>query len=153
MPSKEASESQKYVRTADTRKLRDNATVRRLACSVAWELSFSVFCRLRCSCIAVSSIRTAPFSSTCSTQSDNNSRKWRLHFGCQFPWCALALGQHSSSLPTGFRTKNHYTLLRSHSFLYACLYECVCLRFLPSWLSREMLFHNVLLTYSGFILN
>jgi hypothetical protein len=34
--------------TADTMKLRGNATVRRLACSVAWHLSFLVFCKLRC---------------------------------------------------------------------------------------------------------
>jgi hypothetical protein len=43
VPSKEANESQKHVRTADTRKLCDNATVRKLACLVAWELSFLVF--------------------------------------------------------------------------------------------------------------
>jgi hypothetical protein len=69
--SKEATEPQKYVRTADTRKLRGNATVRRLACSVAWDL--------RCNCVGtVSSICAAPLSSTCSTQADNNSRKLRL---------------------------------------------------------------------------
>jgi hypothetical protein len=48
VPSEETNESQKHFRTADTRKLRGNATVRRLACSVAWELSFSVFLELRC---------------------------------------------------------------------------------------------------------
>jgi hypothetical protein len=49
---KETNESQKHVRTAETRKLRGKATVRRLACSVAWELSFSVFRELRCNCVA-----------------------------------------------------------------------------------------------------
>jgi hypothetical protein len=34
---------------------------------------------------------TLPFSNTCSTQADNNSRKLQLRYGCQFPWCALAL--------------------------------------------------------------
>jgi hypothetical protein len=27
----------------------------------------------------------------CSTRADNNSRKWRLRCGCQFPWWAFAL--------------------------------------------------------------
>jgi hypothetical protein len=90
VPSKEATESQKCVKTAATKKLRGNATVRRLACSVACELSFSVFRELRCSCVAVSSVCAPPFSSTSSTQSDNNSRKLRLRCGCQFPWCVLA---------------------------------------------------------------
>jgi hypothetical protein len=40
VPSKEASESQKYFKTTDTRKLHGNTTVRRMACPVAWELSF-----------------------------------------------------------------------------------------------------------------
>jgi hypothetical protein len=30
-------------------------------------------------------------SMTCSTQADNNAWKLRLHYSCQFPWCALAL--------------------------------------------------------------
>jgi hypothetical protein len=64
--------------TLEQLKLRGNATVRRLTCSVAWELSFSVFRELRCNCITVSLICAAPFSSTCSTQSDNNCRKLRL---------------------------------------------------------------------------
>jgi hypothetical protein len=40
-----------------------------------------------------------PFSNMCSTQADNNSRKFRLRFGCQFPWCALALSILSQSIP------------------------------------------------------
>jgi hypothetical protein len=52
VPSKETNESQKHVRRTDTRKLRGNETVRRLACSVVWELSFSnlprVALQLRC---------------------------------------------------------------------------------------------------------
>jgi hypothetical protein len=39
----------------------------------------------------IASVCAAPFSSTCSTQSNNNSQKLRLCCGCQFPWCALAL--------------------------------------------------------------
>jgi hypothetical protein len=27
----------------------------------------------------------------CSTQADNNSQKFQLGCGCQFPWCALPL--------------------------------------------------------------
>jgi hypothetical protein len=46
MPSKETNESQKQV---ETRKLSCNATVRRLACSVAWELIFLV----STSCVAI----------------------------------------------------------------------------------------------------
>jgi hypothetical protein len=42
------------------------------------------------SCVAVSSIGAAPFSSTSPTESDNSSRKLRLRCGCQFRWCALA---------------------------------------------------------------
>jgi hypothetical protein len=64
--------------------------VRRLACSVAWQFSFSVCRDLCCNCVAVSSIYPAPFSSTCSTQSDQNSLKLRLRCGCQFPWCTPA---------------------------------------------------------------
>jgi hypothetical protein len=78
MPFKEANESQKHVRTADIRKLRVNATVRRLTCSVAWGLSFLVFHELRCNRVAVSSVCAAQFNSTCLTQSDNISRKLRL---------------------------------------------------------------------------
>jgi hypothetical protein len=89
--SKEANESQKHVRTADTRKLRGNATVRRLACSVAWQLSVLVLQELRCNRVAISSICAAQFSSTCSTQSDNSSRRLWLRCSCQFPWSALAL--------------------------------------------------------------
>jgi hypothetical protein len=29
------------------------------------------------------------FSDMCSTQADNSSGKFRLHCGCQFPWCVL----------------------------------------------------------------
>jgi hypothetical protein len=88
VPWKETNESQKHVRTADTRKLRGNATVRRLAYTVAWELSFSVFRELRCNCVAVSSISASPFSSTGSTQSNNNSRKLRLSVSmvCPLPY-------------------------------------------------------------------
>jgi hypothetical protein len=31
----------------------------------------------------------------CSSQTDNNSRKLRLHCACQFPWCALGLNEAS----------------------------------------------------------
>jgi hypothetical protein len=53
MLSKETNELQKHVITADNKKLRGNATVRKLACSIAWELSFSVFCQLRCNCVSI----------------------------------------------------------------------------------------------------
>jgi hypothetical protein len=89
--SKEENESQKHGSTADTRKLRGNATVRRLASSVARELSFLVFRAFHCSRVAVSSVCAAHFSSTRSNHSDNNSRKSRLRCRCQFPWCSLAL--------------------------------------------------------------
>jgi hypothetical protein len=78
-------------RTADTRKPRGNAIMRRLAYLVAWELSFSVFPGLRCNCVTLSWICAAPICSTFSTQSDNNSRELWLRCGCQFPWCALTL--------------------------------------------------------------
>jgi hypothetical protein len=88
MPSQETNEPLMRVnRTAYTRKPWGNAIVRRLACSVAWKLSFSVFLRV-----------VLPFpqfvllhSVTCSTQADNNSWKLLLHCGCQFHWCALTL--------------------------------------------------------------
>jgi hypothetical protein len=57
--SKETEESQKHIRTADTRKLLGNTTVRRLACSVEFlslpwvALLFPQY--------------SVPFSSTCST--------------------------------------------------------------------------------------
>jgi hypothetical protein len=65
--------------------------VRRLACLVAYKLSFSAFRELHCNCFAVSSICAAPFNYICWTQYHNNSRKLRLHCRHQFPWCALAL--------------------------------------------------------------
>jgi hypothetical protein len=71
-------------RTADTRKPRGNAIVRRLACLEVEFLGLSA------SCVAVSSICAAPFSNMCSTQADN-SQKMRLCCGCRSPWCALAL--------------------------------------------------------------
>jgi hypothetical protein len=40
------------------------------------------FLSLSVSCVAISSICVAPFSSTSSTQADNNSRKLRFRFGC-----------------------------------------------------------------------
>jgi hypothetical protein len=52
--------------------------------------------------VAVSSICAAPFSSTCSTQSDNNSRKSRLRCSWQFPWCALARTVQLQSLSQYF---------------------------------------------------
>jgi hypothetical protein len=65
--------------------------LRGLVCSVACNLTFSVFCDLRCSCVAVSAICAAPISCTCSSQSYNNSLKLRLRWDCQLPWCVLAL--------------------------------------------------------------
>jgi hypothetical protein len=88
VPSEEASESQKYVRTSDTRNQRGNATCEKtglLSCLGVEFLSLSA------SCISISSVCAAPVSSMCSTQSDNNSRKLRLRCGCRFPWCDLAL--------------------------------------------------------------
>jgi hypothetical protein len=49
------------------------------------------FFSLSASCVAISLLCAAPFSSMCSTQSNTNSRKLRLRYGCQFLWCALAL--------------------------------------------------------------
>jgi hypothetical protein len=80
-----------------TWKLRGVITVRRLICSFAWELSFSSFRELRWNCVAVCSICATPFSSTYSTQCDNNSRKLRLRCGCQFFWCAPALNVSENS--------------------------------------------------------
>jgi hypothetical protein len=44
---KGANESQKDIRKVETRQLLCNATVRRLACPLSWELSFLVFHKLR----------------------------------------------------------------------------------------------------------
>jgi hypothetical protein len=98
VPSKETNESQKHVGTVDTRKLRGNATVRRLAYSVAWEFSFTVLRELRCNCVVVSSICAASFRSTCSTQSANNSRKLRLPVSlvCPRPYCTAFLYANKS---------------------------------------------------------
>jgi hypothetical protein len=63
MPFKEANESQKDVRTTETRKLRGKATVRKLIYSFAWELSFLAFRELRCNRIAVSSVCAAQINS------------------------------------------------------------------------------------------
>jgi hypothetical protein len=87
MPSQEASYSQKYVI--------EQLTVGNHAATQLWEdwlaqLPGSSISQSSASCVAVSSICAAPFSSTCSTQSDNNSRKLRLRCSCQFPCCALA---------------------------------------------------------------
>jgi hypothetical protein len=49
------------------------------------------FLGLFASCVTVSSISAASFTSMCSTQADNNSRKSWLRCRCQFPWCALGL--------------------------------------------------------------
>jgi hypothetical protein len=49
------------------------------------------FLSLSESYVAVSSICTAPFSNTCSSQTDNNSRKLLLRCGCQFARCAPTL--------------------------------------------------------------
>jgi hypothetical protein len=54
------------------------------------------FLSLSMSCVAVSSICAAPFSNMCSTQADNNSRKFWLRCSCKFLWCALPLGSCSS---------------------------------------------------------
>jgi hypothetical protein len=70
-------------RIADTRKPRGNGSVRRMACSIAWKLSFC----LSASFLAVSSICAAPCSNMCSTQAGNNSRKLQLPVSS----CALAL--------------------------------------------------------------
>jgi hypothetical protein len=80
--------SQKHVRTAQTSKLGSNETEKTglLSCLGVVSQSYA-------SCVAVPSICAAPFSSTCSTQSDN-SRKLRL--SCQFPWCTLTLTACSS---------------------------------------------------------
>jgi hypothetical protein len=91
IPSKEANESQKHDRTADTRTLRGNATVRRLDCSVAWELFLSlprVALRLRCRFLNLCClIQFHVFN----LQSDNDSRNSRLRCGCQVSWCDLFL--------------------------------------------------------------
>jgi hypothetical protein len=62
-------------------------------------LPVSLVCPSSASRVAVSSVRAAPFSSTCSTQSRNKSRKLRLRCGCQFPWCSLALRLPRVALP------------------------------------------------------
>jgi hypothetical protein len=87
MSPKEANELQKQVRTAETRKLRFNGTVRRLAYSVAWDLSFLVFLELRFSRVAVSSISTAQLFPRIQLSLITILGSCR----CQFPWCALAL--------------------------------------------------------------
>jgi hypothetical protein len=87
MPSKEANESQKHVRRADTRNLRCNATVRKLVCSVAWELSFSVFCELRCRFLSLRYSLSVQFHVFHSL----SLITFLGDCGCQFPWCPPAL--------------------------------------------------------------
>jgi fucose 4-O-acetylase-like acetyltransferase len=75
-------------RTADAMKLRGNATVRRLAYSVVWELSFSVFRELHCYCLLHSVPRVQLSLITILG-----------NCGCQFPWYALSLTQTYTSVP------------------------------------------------------
>jgi hypothetical protein len=60
--------------------------------------NFPIFRMLSANRHADSSTTCAtPFSNMCSTQADRNSRKFPLRYGCQFPWCALALSERSSA--------------------------------------------------------
>jgi hypothetical protein len=90
---KEADESQD-VRAVETRKVLRNTTVRRLACSFAWELSFLVFHEFQCNCIAISPVCAAQFSSTCSARSDKISLKLQLLVSLMCPCPNLSFHNH-----------------------------------------------------------
>jgi hypothetical protein len=77
------------------------------------------FLSLPPSCVDVSSICGAPFSSTCWTKADNNSRKLLLRCGCQFPWCSLALAvpilnqTNSHNIQPKYILKIHFNIFTS----------------------------------------
>jgi hypothetical protein len=75
---KGANESQKHVRTANTRKLRGNAARRNCLVLLPRSWVCLVVHELRCNRVAVSSVWAAQFNSMCSTQSDNISRELRF---------------------------------------------------------------------------
>jgi hypothetical protein len=95
------------------------------------------FLSLSASCVAVSSICAAPFSNMCSTQADISSRKFRLHCGCQFPWCALAL-RVCSLVINWFTCTQEYYFLRLQSLLVH-IFKTEVNRFQlkPTWITDE----------------
>jgi hypothetical protein len=81
MPSQEET-SQKDVKAGETKKLPGNATLRKLACSVVWVMSFLVFYEFLCDHFALSLF--AMLISIPRVLSDKSFSKLRLHWD----WCA-----------------------------------------------------------------
>jgi hypothetical protein len=110
-------------RTADTRKSRGNVVVRRLACSVAWKMSFSVFPRVALPFPQISLLHSV----TCVqlgliTVLGNRS--------CQFPWCKVGLTEPAiNNCDCSWRkylTEDHLTFARVYYAIGNCMYLTFC---------------------------